>query len=60
MRPKALLLDEPSTGLDEDVTKKIIQVLNDLDLSFVGVSYDKDFLNETTQKMCKLDEGKIR
>jgi len=60
MRPKALLLDEPTTGLDEDVTKRIIQVLNDLDLSFVGISHDKDFLNETTQKIYKLNDSEIR
>ena len=60
MRPKALLLDEPTTGLDEDVTKRIIQVLNDLDLSFVGISHDKDFLNETTQKIFKLNNSEIK
>ena len=60
MRPKALLLDEPTTGLDEDVTKRIIQVLNDLDLSFVGISHDKDFLNETTRKIYKLNDSEIR
>jgi cobalt/nickel transport system ATP-binding protein len=60
MRPKALLLDEPTTGLDEDVTKRIIQVLNDLDLSFVGISHDKKFLNETTRRICKLNDSEIR
>ena len=60
MRPKALLLDEPTTGLDEDVTKRIIQVLNDLNLSFVGISHDKDFLNETTQKIFKLNNSDIK
>jgi cobalt/nickel transport system ATP-binding protein len=53
-------LDEPTTGLDEDVTKRIIQVLNDLDLSFVGISHDKDFLNETTRKIYKLNDSEIR
>jgi cobalt/nickel transport system ATP-binding protein len=60
MRPKALLLDEPTTGLDEDVTKRIIQVVNDIDISFVGIAHDKNFLNETTRRICKLKDGKIR
>ena len=60
MRPKALLLDEPTTGLDKNVTKRIIQVLNDLDLSFVGISHDKYFLNETTQKIFKLNNSEIK
>jgi len=60
MRPEALLLDEPTTGLDEDVTKRIIQILNNLDLSYIIASHDKNFLNETTQKICKLNDGKIR
>lgn len=60
MRPRALLLDEPTTGLDKDVTKRITQVLNDLDLSFVGISHDKIFLNETTQKIFRLNNSEIR
>jgi len=56
MKPKALLLDEPTTGLDEDVTKRIIQVLNDLNVSFIGISHDKDFLNKTTRKIRKLND----
>ena len=59
MRPKILLMDEPATGLDEDVTKRIIQVLNDQDLSYVIASHDKDFLNETTRRICELNGGKI-
>ena len=51
MKSKALLLDEPAAGLDEDVTKRIIQVLNDLNISFIKISHDKDFLNKTTRKI---------
>ena len=60
MRPKALLLDEPTTGLDEDVTKRIIQVLNRLNLSYIIASHAKDFLNETTQRICELNDSEIR
>jgi len=60
MRPNALLLDEPTTGCDKNVTKRIIQVLNDLDISFVGISHDKIFFNETTQKIFRLNNGEIK
>jgi cobalt/nickel transport system ATP-binding protein len=60
MRPKALLLDEPTNGLDENVTKKVIQVLNNLEISLMIISHDRDFLNETTGKRYYLRNGKIQ
>ncbi|MBW2149975.1 MAG: ABC transporter ATP-binding protein, partial [Deltaproteobacteria bacterium] len=44
MQPEALLLDEPTTGLDEDTSKRIIDILNRLDISYVIVSHEYDFL----------------
>jgi cobalt/nickel transport system ATP-binding protein len=60
MRPKALLLDEPTNGLDEDVTKRVIHVLNNLEIPFVIASHDRDFLNETTRKRYYLYRGHIQ
>ena len=42
------------------ITKRIIQLLNDLEVFFVEIAHDKDFLNKTTRRICKLMDGKIR
>ncbi len=60
MKPKILLLDEPTTGLDENAAKRIIRVLIDMDISYIIASHEKGFLGKTTQSICTLDAGKIR
>ncbi|MCB2183032.1 MAG: energy-coupling factor ABC transporter ATP-binding protein [Desulfobulbaceae bacterium] len=48
MQPKVLLLDEPTTGLDEATRKRILEVLNNLQLSTIIVSHEFDFLCRTS------------
>ncbi len=60
MEPKALLLDEPTTGLDEDARFRIKSLLNDLDISTIIVSHEYDFLAETTRKIYSMEAGRIR
>jgi cobalt/nickel transport system ATP-binding protein len=59
MRPRVLLLDEPTTGLDEDTTRRIIEILNGLDISYVIVSHEYDFLARTTQSIYSMEGGKV-
>lgn len=59
MKPRVLLLDEPTTGLDVDTTKKIIQVLDDIDISCIIISHDMDFIQRTTDKAYGMLNGKI-
>jgi len=47
MNPKILLLDEPTSELDESGIEKLINVLNVQDLSYIIVSQDKKFLKAT-------------
>lgn len=59
MQPKAMLLDEPSTGLDPQVREKIIKVLNQLDHGLVIVSHDWDFVAKTASKFYSIENGRI-
>ena len=59
MQPKALLLDEPTTGLDEDAWFRIQSLLNHLDIGAVIVSHEYDFLAGTTRKIYSITGGRI-
>jgi cobalt/nickel transport system ATP-binding protein len=59
MKPEVLLLDEPLNALDTDTSKKIADIIADLDLSYIIISHDLDFALYTTDKICTLKDGKI-
>jgi len=59
MEPKALILDEPTTGLDEDTNIRISTLLNQLDISYVIVSHEYDFLAQTTREIYSMQNGQI-
>ena len=60
MEPEVLLLDEPSSGLDSATKDTLIDILNGLDLSFVLISHEFDFLSKTTEHIYTMDGGRIR
>ena len=60
MEPQAMLLDEPSAGLDEDTKFRLIDILNHLDISYVIVSHEFDFLSEITDTLYTLQDGQIQ
>lgn len=59
MSPKLLLLDEPTNNLDLDTLARLAEILNSLDLPFVIISHDWDFLEKTTSALYSLEEGQI-
>jgi len=59
MHPEVLLLDEPTTGLDEDTSKRIIHILNSLNISCIIVSHEYDFLARTTDEIYSIQNGII-
>lgn len=59
MRPQALLLDEPSSALDEDHAQRMEQVLLESDLAWVMVSHDWPFLERTCPVILRLVNGSL-
>ncbi|MBM4284480.1 MAG: ABC transporter ATP-binding protein [Deltaproteobacteria bacterium] len=52
MQPRLLLLDEPTAGLDEDTKLRLIHILQGLEISYMIVSHEHDFLNHTVKECC--------
>ncbi|MBW2337789.1 MAG: ABC transporter ATP-binding protein [Deltaproteobacteria bacterium] len=59
MEPDVLLLDEPLTGLDSDTSSKIVEIISNLDQSYIIISHDIDFLLYTTNQICSIKHGQI-
>jgi cobalt/nickel transport system ATP-binding protein len=59
MEPEILLLDEPTTGLDEKTKTKIKKTLRELDLSYILISHEFVLLSEITDSIYTMDKGKI-
>lgn len=59
MEPEVLLLDEPTSGLDDKTRSTLKRVLLDLDLSYILISHDIEFLHEITDAIYTLENGKI-
>jgi cobalt/nickel transport system ATP-binding protein len=58
MQPDALLMDEPTTGLDPDTRDRLVEILNGLDKTLVVVSHDWDFLDQTTSEVWAMQDGR--
>jgi len=59
MEPEILLLDEPITGLDMKTRTKLTEILSGLNLSYILISHDFDFLAETADTIYTMEDGKI-
>lgn len=60
MKPKAVLLDEPTNNLDPDTRHRLIHILRDLDLGYMIISHDWDFLSDTCDDVYAMDKGKVK
>jgi cobalt/nickel transport system ATP-binding protein len=59
MKPEVLLLDEPTTGLDPETTEKMAGILKNLDLAYISISHNMDFIVQTVDKVLGMIDGRI-
>ena len=59
MRPEMLLLDEPTSGLDISVKQNLIKILTGLEIGYMVISHEFDFLNAVSDTFLSMEGGKI-
>ncbi|MBL0700985.1 MAG: ABC transporter ATP-binding protein [Desulfosarcina sp.] len=59
MEPEILLLDEPTTGLDDKTRARIMDLLAKLPLSLIMISHEINFLEKITDSIINLENGRI-
>ena len=58
-KPDVLFLDEPTNFLDQDHIVWLQDYLSRLEHAFILVYHDESFLNQTTNRICDIDNKKI-
>ncbi|MEZ0343750.1 MAG: ABC transporter ATP-binding protein [Caldimicrobium sp.] len=60
MCPQVYLLDEPTAGLDEVYKERLYRFLKERANTYLIVSHDSDFLEETCEKIYYLEDGNLK
>ncbi|MBX3168603.1 MAG: ATP-binding cassette domain-containing protein [Candidatus Eremiobacteraeota bacterium] len=58
-RPRALVLDEPSAGLDWNHRRRVWQLLRGLDVTLTLISHDLEEVGELAGHLVWLDQGRV-
>lgn len=59
MKPEILLLDEPTTGLDDAVETRLTAILQSLPQAMVIISHNHAFLKQVATRTVSLQNGKL-
>jgi cobalt/nickel transport system ATP-binding protein len=60
MEPRGLLLDEPTNDLDPGTRARFLDILRSLDQSLLIVSHDWEFLEQVTDRLFVLEDGRLQ
>jgi cobalt/nickel transport system ATP-binding protein len=59
MEPEVLLLDEPENGLDTRTRARLMEILRGLDIAYILISHEIEFLAAATDTIYTMDAGRI-
>ncbi len=59
MNPEVLVMDEPTADLDPKNRRKLINLVNGLGITKITVSHDLDFVWDTCQRVCIMNQGRM-
>ncbi len=59
MSPDALILDEPTTGVDEATVDRLVEILNTSDKAYMVISHDRAFLPRVTDRAIYMRDGRL-
>ena len=59
LRPRMLILDEPTNSLDEKTVLRLEEILRSCELPYIIVSHDRGFLERTTTTILTIGEGRL-
>ena len=63
MKPKILILDEPTSSLDVTIQKQIIELLlklqNEMSLSYLLISHDLNLVSKISHRILVMKDGKV-
>ena len=59
MEPEMLILYEPTSGLYEDTTERLVEILTRSNLTYLLISHDREFLKRTADKILEIKDGMI-
>jgi cobalt/nickel transport system ATP-binding protein len=59
MEPRCLLLDEPTAGLDQETTGRLLDYLRDHAKTYVVSSHDREFLEASVDAVYLLEDSRV-
>jgi cobalt/nickel transport system ATP-binding protein len=60
MNPECYLLDEPTTGLDDDATKRFLNYLNEHADTYIMITHNHDLLSHNVDSVYELSNGTLK
>jgi cobalt/nickel transport system ATP-binding protein len=59
MKPSILVMDEPTSDLDPHNRRKLINLINGINVTKIIVSHDLDFIMDTCSRTIVLSGGRV-